>query len=260
VSTTVVEKQQTGQKNLDIEELIHQLEEAPVSRKKLASLLAEEQHPSKPLKMTYQEFLEWADEDTLAEWVSGEVIMSSPASLPHQNIVGFLYELLKSYVIFHNLGTVIQAPFQMKLEQGREPDVLFIAQKHENRLKETYLDGPADLVVEVISPESAGRDRGDKFYEYERGGVPEYWLIDPLTQRAEFYQLAAATGQYHLIPIEAGEVYRSALLPGFWLRVDWLWQEPLLHPLQVLGEIAGLAQQEVDQFLKLLKGQKMPTR
>lgn len=55
----------------------------------------------------------------------------------------------------------------------------FVASEHLDRLKETYLDGPADLVVGIVSPDSVGRDRGEKFYEYAQGGVPEYWLIDP---------------------------------------------------------------------------------
>lgn len=254
MNTAVKEKNQTGRKRLDIEEFIHQLEEAPASRKKLAALLAEEQQPSKPLKMTYQEFLEWADEDTLAEWVNGEVIMTSPASLLHQKLAGFLVSIMNMYVMSRNLGIVLSAPFQMKLEQGREPDILFVSRKHLNRLKGTYLDGPADLVVEVISSESIGRDRGDKFYEYERGGVLEYWLLDPLTQRAEFYQIDAATRQYRLIPPEADKSYHSPVLPGFWLRIDWLWQDPLPHPLQVLGKIADVDPQQVDQFLKALTG------
>jgi Uma2 family endonuclease len=108
--------------------------------------------------------------------------------------------------------------------------------------------------VEVISPESIGRDRGEKFYEYERGKVPEYWLLDPLTQRAEFYQLNA--GQYRMVPVDTQGVYRSSVLPGFWLKVSWLWQNPLPHPLQILGEIAGINPQEVERFMKLLKGQQ----
>jgi Uma2 family endonuclease len=84
----------------------------------------------------------------------------------------------------------------MKLAQsGREPDLLFVAQTNLERLKETYLDGPADLVVEIVSPEGVGRDRGVKFYEYAQGGVPEYWLIDPQTEWAEFYRLEE--GHYH---------------------------------------------------------------
>lgn len=141
----------------------------------LAVLLSPAERP----KMTYEEFLAWADEDTLAEWVYGEVVMYTPASKRHQLIVGFLEKVLGTFVEQHNLGVVLSAPFQMKLEHGREPDPLFVAREHLERLKETYLDGPADLAVEIVSPESAGRDRGDKFYEYEQASIPEYWLIDP---------------------------------------------------------------------------------
>jgi Uma2 family endonuclease len=121
---------------------------------------------------------------------------------------------------------VLNAPFMMKLAQSaRKPDVLFVKREHLDRLKETYLDGPADLAIEVLSPESVGRDRGDKFFEYERAGIPEYWLIDPATHRAEFYQVGEA-GVYQLIAPDAESIYHSAQVEGFWLRVAWLWQEP----------------------------------
>ena len=251
MQSTIKEKAQI-EPRVFIQQLIRELEATPEFRHRLSRVLAQEQPSNQRPRMTYEEFLEWADEDTLAEWVHGEVVMRSPASLPHQNIVEFLCEVLKSYAFFHHLGTVVQAPFQMKMEHGREPDILFITRNHTGRLKHTYLDGPADLVVEVISPESAGRDRGDKFYEYERGGVPEYWLLDPFTQRAEFYQLEA--GRYRMIQVGAERVYRSRVLSGFWLNVDWLWQEPLPHPLEVLGEIAGIDSQEIERFMNLFRG------
>jgi Uma2 family endonuclease len=120
-----------------------------------------------PAKMTYEEFLARADEHMFAEWVDGEVIEMSPASDRHQNLMGFLTALLRHFVEAHQLGEVRCAPSQMKLAtrpSGREPDVLFVASEHVNRLKENYLDGPADIAVEIISPESRARDRGDKFY------------------------------------------------------------------------------------------------
>jgi Uma2 family endonuclease len=143
----------------------------------------------------------------------------------------------------------------MKLEHGREPDLLFVANEHLDRLQETYLDGPADLVVEIVSPESAGRDRGEKFYEYERGGILEYWLLDPQVRRAEFYQLNTE-GQYQQMSPDAEDRYHSAVLSGFWLRVEWLWQEPLPHPLRVLGEIAAVDTDVVERFLRALGGEK----
>lgn len=110
-------------------------------------------------------------------------------------------------------------------------------ENHE-RLHETYLEGPADLVVEVISPESVGRDRGDTFVEYEAGGVPEYWLIDPQREQAEFYQLTDS-GQYRFVPMDDAGRYHSAVVTAFWLRVDWLWQEPLPPTEEVLLEVGG---------------------
>ena len=196
--------------------------------------------PASPRKMTYDEFLAWADEDTLAEWVDGEVMMYSPASRRHQGIADFLTSVMRSFVEQHNLGVVLSAPFQMKLEHGREPDLLFVASGHLSRLKETYLDGPADLVIEIISPESVARDRGQKFYEYEAGGVQEYWLLDPIRRWAEFYCLRE-DGRYWTVLAGAEGVYHSEVLPDFWLRVEWLWQEPLPKTLDVLREL-GLLQ------------------
>jgi Uma2 family endonuclease len=191
-----------------------------------------------PGKMTYEEFLAWADEDTWAEWVNGEVIVLTPASNRHQLLVGFLTSLLQHFAEAHQRGTVLTAPFQMKLGPdlpGREPDILFIAREHLDRLQNVYLDGPADLVVEIISRDSRARDRGEKFYEYEQGGVREYWLLDPLRRQAEFYQLGS-DGIYHLGPVDGDGIYRSAILDGLWLRVEWLWQEPLPLLLRVLQE------------------------
>jgi len=194
--------------------------------------------PSAPQKMSYAEFLEWADEDTYAEWVNGEIVMASPASVRHQDVGDFLTALLRHFVEAHQSGRIISAPFQMKTAAplpGREPDLLFIAQEHLDRLKNTYLDGPADLAIEIISPESRARDRGEKYFEYEQGGVREYWLIDPLRKQADFYQLGA-DGIYRTAQLAADGIFRSAVLEGLWLRVDWLWQDPLPPLLDVLKQ------------------------
>jgi len=192
--------------------------------------------PAEPPRMSYEEFLQWADEDLLAEWVDGEVIMMSPASNQHQDLVRFLTAVLSIYVETQGLGAIRPAPFQMRLaKSGREPDLLFVANEHLDRLKETYLDGPADLAVEIVSPESAGRDRGDKFYEYAQGGVPEYWLIDPQAEWAEFHQLDR--DRYNLVFSGREGEFHSQVLPGFWLRVEWLWQDPLPRVLDTLREL-----------------------
>lgn len=102
-------------------------------------------------------------------------------------------------------------------------------------LRESFLDGPADLVVEVISPESRGRDRGEKFYEYEQSRVREYWLLDPLRRQAEMYGLGE-DGIYRPLPVGEDGLLHSTVLEGLWLRLDWLWQDPLPKLLAVLRE------------------------
>lgn len=191
-----------------------------------------------PEPVSFEEFLAWLDEDTLAEWVDGEIIMASPASNEHQDISDFLVAVMRPYVRTRLLGWLRSAPFVMRTPirpSGREPDLLFVTQERIDLVKANYLDGPADLIVEIASPESIGRDRGEKFVEYEAAGVREYWLIDPLRQQAEFYQLGAE-GRYRLGPVENG-VYRSEVLIGFWLRVAWLWQRPLPEEMSVLKEL-----------------------
>ena len=113
-------------------------------------------------KLSYEDFLDWCDEDTLAEWVDGEIIMYSPASKKHQDLDDFLVSILRIYTETNELGMVFSAPFQMKLPgdlPGREPDLIFVSNVNLHRLQETYLDGPADLAVEIISKESI-RERG----------------------------------------------------------------------------------------------------
>jgi Uma2 family endonuclease len=228
--------------------------ETDALRRRLLEVLLSPAEPDKmmPHKVTYQEFLAWADEDTLAEWVDGEIIMTSPASDRHQDLADFLTSILRIYVESHGLGWVRSAPFQMKLEHGREPDLPFVAQEHLDRLQETFLDGPADLVVEIVSPESAGRDRGEKFDEYKAGGVREYWLVDPQIEWLGCYHLE---GNHYRLAFSGKEgQYHALVLPGFWLQVEWLWQEPLPHPLRILGKIAGMEPALVEQFLRALGG------
>ncbi|GIV21724.1 MAG: restriction endonuclease [Armatimonadota bacterium] len=187
--------------------------------------------PSGKVKITYEQFLEQIDEDTLAEWVDGEVVYLSPARLEHQDIAGFLHALIRAFVQRYELGRVVSAPFQMRLlrsERGREPDLIFVANQNLHRLHDTYLEGGADLVVEITSPESLLRDRGEKYAEYELEGIPEYWVIDPDERRVDFFVLGA-DGRYVRRYEDAEGIYHSEVLKGLRLPVRWLWERPPLH-------------------------------
>ena len=191
-------------------------------------------------KITYEGFLkEYAGKH--AEWVDGDVILLGSAADRHQDIVRWLIAILSMFIETHNLGWLRPAPFNMyipNLKRGREPDILFVSQERMHIVQPTNLSEPADLVIEIVSPESVGRDRGDKFVEYETAGIREYWLIDPEREQTEFYQLTDS-GRYRLTMLE-NDTFHSAILPGFSLQVDWLWQEDLPKVLDVARKLGLL--------------------
>lgn len=194
-------------------------------------------------KVSFEEYIEWLDEDTRAEWIDGRIeIMASPASIGHQNIASFLDKVLGIYIEAHDLGKLVFAPYVMRLAaiaRGREPDLIFVQKDREHLITRNYLDGPADLAVEIISPESNKRDRKVKFAEYQIAGIREYWLLDPDKQTAEFYQLEAE-GIYEAAALDADGFYHSQVVTGFRLRVAWLWQSPPPATIEVLRELQVL--------------------
>lgn len=123
-------------------------------------------------------------------------------------------------------------------------------QEHMDAITEARLNGPPDLIVEVISPDSVRRDREHKFREYETAGVREYWIIDSrqVHHRADFYRLDES-GRYELFATEDDETVHSTVLEGFWLRPAWIWQEPMPEPLLMLSEIVG-----ADRLIERLRG------
>lgn len=178
-------------------------------------------------KISYEEYLQ-LDLDAWTEWVDGEIVFLPMASIGHQDLVVFLTALLLRYAEEHQLGKVYCEPVQMKTGPdlpGRSPDVLFVSRQNLERLEEQCVRGPADLVVEIVSPDSTRRDRIEKFGEYQAGGVSEYWLIDRLQRKADFFHRSEA-GLYRPLPIRDG-IVRSCAMPGLWLRPEWLWQDPL---------------------------------
>lgn len=206
---------------------------------------------SEPLRMSFEEWVAWDYEGGLTEWIDGEVKIYMSATRAHQGIVEFLLALLRLYTQLTGVGIIKTAPYAMRVTaggSGREPDLMFVATAHQARVTDAFLDGPADLVVEVVSDGSVSEDRDIKFSEYEQGGVCEYWIIDPRPNRlrADFYVLDA-DGRYQPVPIPADRIYRAAVIPNFWLKVDWLWDEQM-NPLTALSEILG-----ADRLIEFLR-------
>ena len=179
-------------------------------------------------RMTWEEFLDWNPEHLHWEWVDGEAFEVMSASINHQLILGFLHTILNIFFSLHNRGAVYLAPALMRVPfrpAGREPDLFFVARDNPARLTDQLLDGSADLVIEIVSPESDYRDKVTKLAEYERHGVREYWVLDHLEQETFFYQLDAQ-GKYQRVLADENGRYDCAVISGFWVDINWLWQEP----------------------------------
>jgi Uma2 family endonuclease len=186
--------------------------------------------------MTYDEWQKWADEDTHSEWVDGEVVEFVTATALHQRALLLFSALLLWYVERFDLGEVLVAGLHLRVEGAeREPDVLFVAKEHVDRIDGTRLIGPADLVVEIISDDSVDRDKREKFAQYAAAGVPEYWLFDPRPgeEWGKLY-VCGADGTYQELPADAFGRLHSTVVPGFWFDPAWLWHDsrPALPKLQ----------------------------
>ncbi|KAB2854441.1 MAG: Uma2 family endonuclease, partial [Anaerolineae bacterium] len=169
-----------------------------------------------PAMVTFQEFLKLF-EGQYAEWLMGKVEVYVSNNYNHNDILSFFDTVLRLFLGITKLGKLGLAGFPMYLgddHPSRQPDLMIILTDHLDRLTPNYLNGPADICVEIVSPESAERDYGAKFVEYEAAGVREYWLIDPQRQRAEFHHLTA-DGVYHRLPLDGMGRLVSNLLPGF---------------------------------------------
>ncbi len=192
--------------------------------------------------MSYEAWLALPEEihtSGFVEWVHDEAIFHQRPNINHQAIVGSLSILLALFVDFYELGRIFISPIEVKLPNGsaREPDIFFVSNAHLDRITAQRVEGAPDLIIEIISPESAGRDRDEKFDEYQDAGVREYWLVDPRPRRQQvlFYQLGP-DGLFKLTSLDHG-VYRSAVLPNLWLNPDWLWQ--LTNAQLTFAEIFG---------------------
>lgn len=163
------------------------------------------------------------------EWEQGRLVKMSPVTDRHDEITGYLHELLKAYLALNPVGKVKRDPFVMRLDPlniRREPDLQVILNTNPGQFTDTAMIGPADICIEVVSPESVERDYGKKFAEYESGGVKEYWLIDPVRAEARISRLSAE-GHYQTQQPDAGGTYETPLLPGLLLHIPTLWQDRL---------------------------------
>ncbi|UOF92242.1 Uma2 family endonuclease [Fodinisporobacter ferrooxydans] len=152
---------------------------------------------------TYKDYMKWSDEERW-ELIRGVPYNMTPApSRKHQEIVGELYRVLGNYLEGKSCRAFI-APFDVRLALAEEsdedvenviqPDIVVVCDT--TKLDEKGCKGSPDLVIEVLSPATAKKDRYEKFRLYEQAKIREYWIVDPLNRFVEAYSLE--DGKYPL--------------------------------------------------------------
>ncbi|MBL8154587.1 MAG: Uma2 family endonuclease [Anaerolineae bacterium] len=175
------------------------------------------------------------------EWINGVVIDMSPVGQTHNQLDAFLLILFRTFIEMTSGGRVHHDPFVMRAKPelpARQPDLQVILPDRMHFIQENQVAGPANLVVEIVSPESSRRDRGEKHEEYEQGGVNEYWILDPQRKEAMFY-VRGADDLFHLT-LPADGIYTSTVLPKLTLRVDLLWQDKLPTTTEIVRMVEAM--------------------
>jgi Uma2 family endonuclease len=173
-----------------------------------------------------------------ADLIDGVIYMASPDTRLNNTLNGLIFRLISGYIEARGIeGFVFFSRFACRLSEFRapEPDVGYVRPERAHLVAENEMQGGPDIAVEIVSRDSRERDYREKLQLYQEAGVSEYWLVDPLQRRVDFYGLQ--DGRYVLLPLEANRIYRSTVIPGFWLNVDWLHARPVPAAYGCLEEI-----------------------
>jgi Uma2 family endonuclease len=133
---------------------------------------------------------QYQEEQARIELINGEAKTQMPPILLHQEIAGFIHVLLWLYAA-QNGGRTYQAPTEVYLDEENifEPDVFYLKPDTKCIRERKRIVGAPDLVVEVLSPSTAKRDRQEKYRAYQQHGVSEYWIVDPAHSVLEAWRL-----------------------------------------------------------------------
>lgn len=149
--------------------------------------------------------------------INADLVMSPSPTSNHQILTARLYKLIDSYLEQSNIGGIcLFAPLDVHLDDENifQPDLLYITEARKAELIKDYIEGAPDLIIEILSPSTAYYDLRQKKDIYERYGVREYIIIDPIQLNAEVYSIE--NGQFLLSQkATISEVVQSRLLKGF---------------------------------------------
>ncbi len=173
------------------------------------------------------------EEDVKVELIDGVMVVHSPEKTRHEDVFGFVFPLMRIFAIRTRQGKVLGSMATVHLGECRKvkPDIAAVQAERAPIITKDAIEGAPDLVVEIVSESTRRYDFGKKRQVYEEAGVPEIWLVDFERQQV---MVVRKVGQRYRSETKSEGIFRSQVLKGFWLQVEWLWQTELPDPIECL--------------------------
>ncbi len=148
-------------------------------------------------QITWQDVQQTPEDGKRREAIEGELFVTAAPSFRHQEISVRLTVALHAVLVKGDHGRLFHAPGVQfpATDEGVQPDLVFVAAAREGVLRDDWIRGAPDLVVEILSPSTESRDRGVKLKLYRRQGVPVYWLVDPEAEVVEVWSFGGGTAR-----------------------------------------------------------------
>jgi Uma2 family endonuclease len=172
-------------------------------------------------KFRYEHYIQFPDDGRRHEIIDGDHYVNPAPGTQHQSVSKHLQYQLYTKIELAGLGLFFSAPVDVQLSDFDivQPDLVIVLNKSIKRITPTKIKVAPDLVVEILSPSTAGYDNSVKKQLYERSGVAEYWVVDPFEQKID--QWVLKDGKYVLQP--AAVSIRLSILPDITIETEKLW-------------------------------------
>ena len=173
-------------------------------------------------RLTYEDYLTTPD-DKRYELLDGELKLAPAPRTTHQSVQIAIGSPMFRFVHEGSLGRIFLAPTDVVLSDSDvvQPDIIFVSNERARIITEPNIQGAPDLVIEILSPSTASRDRGYKRTLYEQHGVKEYWMAD--LDSATITVLVLRNGRFQTVGTYGkGDTVTSSVLDGFSINIDQL--------------------------------------
>ena len=149
-------------------------------------------------RITWQDAQLMPEDGKRYEAIDGELYVTPAPTLRHQWVSENLGAALREALVEPGHGWLLRAPIGVDLpgtDEGVQPDIVFVSRARSEILVDEGIRGAPDLVVEILSPGTAERDRTIKKKLYERHGVAQYWVVDPDAESVEVWDFEAGASR-----------------------------------------------------------------